>query len=255
VADSLLAREQFNKQAVNFNNWAVTQDERNHRFLYDFFDLAESDRLLDVACGTGAFSVYAGRKIRAVWGVDISEKMVEIAVESAARNGLSNVNFLCCGVERLPFADSSFECVVSKSAFHHLQDCQTVFREMARCCRKLGRVGIQDIVLYGDNRLDSFFEALERKIDLSHNRSLSKEETVELYRQNGLKVTRLFESVSELRFDEYVSHAVQTAEAKEEIRKMISRGLKDTGISRWLVERNGVSYWRRKVLTIAGEKL
>jgi ubiquinone/menaquinone biosynthesis C-methylase UbiE len=255
VADNLVVREQFNKQAANFNNWPVTQDERNHRFLYDFFDLEAADRLLDIACGTGAFSVYAGRRIRAVWGVDISEKMIEIAAECAARNGLNNVSFLRCGVEKLPFADGSFECVVSKSAFHHLKDGEAVFKEMARCCKTQGRIGLQDIVLYGDKKLDAFFEELERDIDLSHNLSLSKQEMIDFYKGNGIKVTRLFESVSELNFAEYVNHAVQTSEAKAKIEKMLDFGLRDADISRWLEVRNGVCFWKRKVLTIAGEKL
>lgn len=254
MTGSLIVKEQFNKQATNFNDWSVTQDERIHRSLYNFFGIEAGDRLIDFACGTGAFDIYLAQRARAVYGVDISEGMIEIAVKSAELYNLNNIEFVCCDVERVPFESSGYECVISKSAFHHMNNYGTVFKEMKRCCKEQGRVCIEDIISYDDKKLDDFFEEFECEVDISHNLSLSKLEIVNLYRQNDVRVIRLFESIFELNLNDYIKHAVQTERARERINGMLNMGLMDSEISQCFVTRNETLYWKRKVLTIVGQK-
>ena len=254
MTGNLKVKEQFHKQATNFNNWSITQDERIHRSLYNFFGIEAGDRLLDFACGTGSFAVYAAQRTKAVQGVDISEKMIEIAVESAKQRNLKNIKFLCCDVEKVLLESDSFECVISKSAFHHMKNYKTIFKEMKRCCKKQGRIGIEDIISYDDKNLDDFIEELECEIDESHNLSLPKLELINLYRQNDVEIFRLFESISELNLIDYVNHAVQPEKAREKIIDLLNAGLRDDQISHWFVTRNDSLYWKRKVLTIVGQK-
>lgn len=254
MSANLKVKKQFNKQAGNFNDWYITQNERILRSLYNFFGIEPDERLLDFACGTGAFAVYAAQRTKAVQGVDISEGMIEIAVESARQRNLKNIDFLCCDVENVPFESDGFDCVMSKSAFHHMKNYKTVFQEMIRCCKKQGRICIEDIVSYDDKKLDDFFEELECEIDISHNLSLSKPEIINLYKQNGVEIVRLFESTAELKFFDYVHHAVQTEEAGRKINHLLEAGLKDDKISKWFVNKNDTLFWKRKVLTIVGQK-
>ena len=254
MTDNLKVKEQFNKQAANFNDWPVTQEEKIHRALYNFFGIKADERLLDFACGTGAFAVYAAQRTKAVQGVDISEGMIEIAVESAEQRVLKNIAFLCCDVEKVPLESDDFDCVISKSAFHHMKNYKTVFKEMIRCCKKQGRIGIEDVISYDDKKTDDFFEKLECEIDISHNVSLPKTEIINLYKKNGVEIFRLFESISELNFIDYVNHAVQTEDAGQKISTLLETGLKDDQISKWFVTRNNALFWRRKVLTIVGRK-
>lgn len=254
MTDNLHIREQFNKQADRFDNWAVTRDERIHQSLYGFLGVGAGDRLLDIACGTGAFAIYAAQRAKFVQGADISEGMIRIAAESARRLHLGNIDFLCCDVEKVPFEDESFQRVISKSAFHHMQNYAKVFAEMVRCCRKKGRIGLEDIVAYDDSGPDQYFEELELAIDISHNMSLSKQDIVDLYRENGVRIIRLYESVSLLNFTDYVNHAVQSAKNRAEIDKLLSRGLNDSHITPWLVTNKDKFFWKRKIITIVGEK-
>lgn len=53
MAESWNVRDQFNKQATKFDNWTMTQDEKTHQFLLEFYDISATDKLLDFACGTG----------------------------------------------------------------------------------------------------------------------------------------------------------------------------------------------------------
>ncbi len=254
MKENLLVKEQFNKQADNFNEWSITRDEKILQSLYDFWDIQKNDRLLDVACGTGAFAVYAGQRTRAVQGVDISENMINIAIHNAKRQQLKNVSFLCSDVEKLPFESKSFESVISKAAFHHMKNYRRVFREMVRCCKQQGRICLHDVVKYGEKTPDDFFEELERQIDISHQVSLSKQQIIDLYHENNIKVLRLFESTPELDFTDYLHHAVQTANAAEKIGQLVKTGSQNREIAAWLATRNNTLFWKRKILTIVGQK-
>ncbi|HBV96370.1 MAG: hypothetical protein JL50_14385 [Peptococcaceae bacterium BICA1-7] len=254
MTGNLYIKEQFNKQADRFNNWTVTRDERIHQSLCQFLSVGAEDRLLDLACGTGAFAIYAAQRAKFVQCVDISESMIEIAIERARQLQLDNINFLCRDVEKVPFTDNSFQRVISKSAFHHMKNYPGVFKEMARCCQKHGRIGLEDIIAYDDTHLDQFFEELECTIDISHNWSLSRQEIINLYKQNEVRVLRLFESISLLNFTDYVNHAVQTAKDRDRINRLIRDGLNDSRIAQWLVTDNGILFWKRKIITVVGEK-
>ena len=254
MSNGLVVKEQFNIQANNFDHWNVTQDERILQSIYNFFGIGANDNLLDFACGTGAFAIYAAKRIKSVQGVDISEGMIEIAVKHAKQQKLDNINFLCCDVENVPFESESYECVSSKSAFHHMKNNKLVFKEMKRCCKEQGRICIEDVILYDDKKLDDFFENMEIRIDKSHHVSLSKLEIVNLFKQNDIKIFRVFESISELDFIDYVNHAVQTPEDRLRINEFLKEGLQDSSISKCFITRNNTLYWKRKVLSIVGQK-
>ncbi|WP_438432122.1 class I SAM-dependent methyltransferase [Gorillibacterium sp. sgz500922] len=254
MAESWNVREQFNKQAIKFDNWTMTQNETNHQFLAEFYGLGSDDELLDLACGTGAFAIYAARRTKAVWGVDISEKMIEVATANARERQVENIAFFCSNVEKVPFENERFSCVSSKAAYHHMKNYQAVFQEMKHYCQAQGRICIQDIIAYDDAKLDDFFERLELVIDPCHHRTLSKQEFVDLYKHNNVEVHRALVSVSPMHFYDYVNHAVQTEEAKAAIEEMVRAGLDDPLISQWLYMKDDTLFWKRKVLTIAGYK-
>jgi len=106
------------------------------RRYFDFVGISENDKVLDVACGSGDFSVFIAKRVKRVCGVDISGGMIKIAKKQARINNLDNIHFECHDVEHLPHESHSFTVVVCKSAFHHMKNYDNVFKEMIRCCRK-----------------------------------------------------------------------------------------------------------------------
>ncbi len=74
-----IVKRQFDIQAQNFSNWSVTKNEAYMQAYFEFIDLQKDDELLDVACGTGEFSVFCARRIKRVHGIDISAGMIELA--------------------------------------------------------------------------------------------------------------------------------------------------------------------------------
>lgn len=56
-------------------------------------DLTENDRVLDLFCGLGNFTLPMARRCAQVTGVEGSDAMLQRAAENAARNGISNVQY------------------------------------------------------------------------------------------------------------------------------------------------------------------
>jgi len=89
--------------------------------------LSESDptpetRAVDLGCGSGQVTLALAKRCASVLGVDVSEKMIALLLENAARASVSNVEGRAVPIERLGLAQGSVDLVVSNYAFHHLRD-------------------------------------------------------------------------------------------------------------------------------------
>lgn len=97
-------------------------------------------RLLDVACGSGAFAVPAARAGAEVVGVDISPELVDRLRERAAAEGLARLTARVMDGHRLEFADGTFDVVVSQLGIMLFPDLPRGLSEAARVLRAGGRV-------------------------------------------------------------------------------------------------------------------
>jgi SAM-dependent methyltransferase len=68
-----IIKKQFNRQAKSFSSWSVTKNIEYMQAHFDFFRMNENDTMLDVACGTGEFSIFSAKRIKYVLGIDISD--------------------------------------------------------------------------------------------------------------------------------------------------------------------------------------
>lgn len=249
-----IVRKQFDKQAENFSSWSVTKNIEYQKGYFDFCKLSSQDTLLDIACGTGEFAIFAAPKVKYVHGIDISRRMIEIAKKQAAEETTRNINFLCHPVEKTPFEDESFSIVTCRSAFHHFHDYDSIFDEMTRCCQKGGRISVQDIVAYSEDKINRFFEEFEKEVDVSHHKALSKVYIKSLYDQRSIKIVNTFEIEIELHFQEYLGHAQQSAESKSKIGNLLENGLTDPDVSKYFIIKDRDLFFKREVFLILGEK-
>lgn len=81
--------------------------------LVRFAGIRSTDRVLDVACGTGVVAVTAARQGATVTGLDLTPALVSIARDNAALAGVA-IDFHEGDCEALPFADGTFDVVVSQ---------------------------------------------------------------------------------------------------------------------------------------------
>jgi ubiquinone/menaquinone biosynthesis C-methylase UbiE len=249
-----IIKEQFNKQAEKFASWSVSKNQAYLQGYFDFCDIRPADRLLDVACGPGDFTIFTAKKVLKAQGVDISDKELEIANRLAKEFGLDNAGFDCADVENLPYEDNSFSIVVCKSSFHHFTRPNSVFKEMIRCCEIGGKISINDIAAYEDKYVNDFFETFDRLVDISHNKTLSEQEFNKLYLDNKIKKTGDFRISVDLNIKEYIEHARQNTKNKIKIRKLLNEGINDNRLSDFLFTQNGELYFKRPVYLIIGKK-
>jgi len=98
------------------------------------------EKVIDVACGTGALSLVMARHAFHVTGIDLSEDMISTARRTAQRRQSSNVTFgLLDATDLSCYPDCSFDVAVSTLAMHQF-DPETgvkVLREMRRIAKSI----------------------------------------------------------------------------------------------------------------------
>jgi ubiquinone/menaquinone biosynthesis C-methylase UbiE len=111
-------------------------------------DIQPGERVLDVGCGTGTLALEAQRRVVGVGrvvGIDPSTTQIAHARAKAARRR-APVEFQIGAIERLPFADATFDVVLSTLMMHHLPAPikRQGLAEIARVLAPGGRLVIAD---------------------------------------------------------------------------------------------------------------
>jgi SAM-dependent methyltransferase len=143
-------------------------------------------QVLDLGCGAGHVSFAVAPRVRRVVAYDLSAEMLDVVTRAAAERGLSNLTTQQGVVERLPFADATFDCILSRYSAHHWRDLDAGLREAARVVKPGGMVAIVDTVSIGSALLDTWLQAIELLRDPSHVRSRSRAEWDEAMIRAGL---------------------------------------------------------------------
>jgi SAM-dependent methyltransferase len=104
--------------------------------LLDAADVSEKMSILDVGCGPGYVSAAAAERGAIPIGLDFSSEMIAIA-----KKMFSRIEFRQGDAQNLPFANASFNRVVSNFALLHLADPERACAEAARVLKPGGEFG------------------------------------------------------------------------------------------------------------------
>lgn len=137
-------RQQYDKMSSVYDKRWKSYIFKTLSFLKDWAEILSPDTVLDVACGTGEFEqlLLSENPTQEIVGVDISEKMLEIAKHKCSI--YSQVSFQTASALALPFASNSFDVVISANSFHYFDDPLAALREMKRVLKPEGKVVILD---------------------------------------------------------------------------------------------------------------
>ena len=100
-------------------------------------------RVLDVAGGAGEPSLTIAEKVGpggSVMYTDLIPGMVNAAAAEAHRRGITNIDFRHCAADSLPFAENSFDAVVSRLGAMFFPDPLAALREMLRVAKSGGKL-------------------------------------------------------------------------------------------------------------------
>ena len=112
-------------------------------------DLRPGERVLDLGSGGGIDVLLSARRVGPtgfVYGLDMTEEMLDLARRNATEAGATNVEFLRGQIEHIPLPDASVDVIISNCVVNLSPDKAAVLAEAARVLVPGGRVGISDIV-------------------------------------------------------------------------------------------------------------
>jgi SAM-dependent methyltransferase len=201
LGDADVAREAVEGWAHSADAYIAFQDEAGvgrgdaaRRLLLDPAMLAQCGdvaglEVMDLGCGEGRFCRMLGERGARTVGIDVTRRMVEVAVERDAGAGA----YVWGSAERLPFADASFDLVVSYITLVDIPDYRAAIAEAARVLRPGGRLVVANL---------SFVTAASPWVKDEQGRRLHRaldryvEEWARVYEWSGIRITNFHRPLS-----------------------------------------------------------
>ena len=141
-------REQWNKDGAAWRRWNPTLDRWYGEVTRQMLGLAliqPGQRILDIAAGAGEPAISAAERVGPngyVLATDISEGIIELALQVARERGLKQVETRTMDGESLDLPDAYFDAVLCRLGLMYMPHPVTALREWRRALRPGGRVAV-----------------------------------------------------------------------------------------------------------------
>ena len=117
----------------------------------------QGEQVLDIGCGAGVDTILAALIVGpkgSVVGVDIVPEMIARAENNLKMMDLDNVDFQITSGENLPFADDTFDVVISNGVINLIPDKEAALSEIIRVLKPAGRLMVADQIAAGSVQKD-----------------------------------------------------------------------------------------------------
>jgi SAM-dependent methyltransferase len=182
---------QFSQSAESYLTSHVHAKGKDLKWIEDQVKRISPKRALDIATGAGHTAFLLGCYSQQVLALDLTAKMLKIAIAEAENRGISNISFVIGDAEALPFIDGYFDLVTCRIAAHHFPHVEKAVQEMYRILCRQGVLILIDNVVPDEPKTAELINKLEKWRDPSHERCLSVNEWSQLFRETGFADIRL----------------------------------------------------------------
>lgn len=245
-------QSQFSKQAATFGGVIAHTAQQSLEALVALAAPRPSDVALDIACGPGIVTCALAPAVRSIRGQDVVPAMIQKAQARQAEQGLANVAWDLCDAGALPYADDSFDLVVTRFSFHHLQEPLATLLEMRRVCRPGGTIVVADVAPSPEtSRNYDHFETLR---DPSHTHALTEPEFDALFAEAHLPIARRARHGLPMGLDGQIAASFPDPGGADELRRLFEADLGVNALGVDARREHGQIWFTYPVLVLASTK-
>lgn len=215
-----------------------TQDKAHLEQILHCLKISDGMRILDLGTGTGylAFPI-AERYLKAeITGLDIVERALEMNRKKALTDGLKNILFVNYNGLTFPFADKTFDMVITRYALHHFPAIKDTFREISRVLKSNGMFFLSDPAP-NDDDTERFVDAYMQMKKDGHIKFYTQKEWQDIGKLTGFNLVDSFET--QIRFPKKKQTSLELDDILNRFDKQVIKGygLEIINDEIWITER------------------